>query len=188
MCSGIGRFDEAITLERRAQELDPLAHRLDVATTQLRAERFAEAARGASHVLETDPIHDRALATLGWARIKMGQTDEGLAALERAVSVAPGNTQWLAQLGQAYALAGRTDAARDVLRQLQERARTSYISPYLLAFVHTGLGEHEQALDLLERALATRTGAVYGIKGSLLFAPLRGHPRFQALLQKINLA
>ncbi len=188
MCSGIGRYDEAIALERRAQELDPLAHRLDVATTQLRAGRYDEAARGAARALEIDPVHDRALATLGWAQLKMGKTDEGLASLERAVSVAPGNTQWLVQLGQAYALAGRVDAAREVLRQLEDRARGGYVSPYPLAFVYTGLGEHERALDLLERALSERTGAVYGIKGSFLFAPLRGHPRFQALLKKINLA
>jgi len=188
MCAGIGRYDEAIALERRAQELDPLAHRLDVATTQLRAGRYAEAARGAARALEVDPVHDRALATLGWARLKLGETAAGLAELERAVSVAPGNTQWLAQLGQAYALSGRTDRAREVLRQLEERARTSYVSPYLLAFVYTGLGEHERALDLLEQALADRTGAVYGIKGSFLFAPLRGHPRFQALLKRVNLA
>jgi eukaryotic-like serine/threonine-protein kinase len=188
MCSGIGRYDEAIGLQRRAQELDPLAHRLDVATTQLRAGRYAEAARGAARALEVDPVHDRALATLGWAHLKLGETAAGLAELERAVSVAPGNTQWLAQLGQAYALSGQTDRAREVLRQLEERARTSYVSPYLLAFVYTGLGEHERGLDLLEQALADRTGAVYGIKGSFLFAPLRGHPRFQALLKRLNLA
>jgi serine/threonine protein kinase/Tfp pilus assembly protein PilF len=188
MCSGLGRYDEAIALERRAQELDPLAHRLDVATTQLRAGRYDEAARGAARALEIDPVHDRALATLGWAYLKMGKTDEGLVALERAVAVALGNTQWLAQLGQAYALAGRADRARDVLRQLEDRARTSYVTPYHLAFVYTGLGEHERALDLLERAFAERTGAVYGIKASFLFAPLRAHPRFQALLKKINLA
>jgi hypothetical protein len=29
---------------------------------------------------------------------------------------------------------------------------------------------------------------VFGIKGSFLFTSLRGHPRFQALLRKMNLA
>jgi serine/threonine-protein kinase len=188
MFSGLGRYDEAIPLQQRAQELDPLAHRMDVATTLLRAGRYAEAERGAAHALESDPVHDRARATLGWAYLKQGKTDKGLAELERAVAIAPANTQWLAQLGQAYAVAGRTDRAREVLRQLEDRARHSYVSPYHLAFVFTGLGDRERAMDLLERAFAEHAGAVYGIKGSFLFTPLHSHPRFQALLKKMNLA
>jgi len=187
MCSGLGRYDEAIALQRRAQALDPLAHRLDVATTQLRAGRYEEAARGATRALELDPDHARALATLGWALFKRGMTDEGLANLERAVALTPGNTQWLAQLGQAYGLAGRVDRARHVLRQLEERAREGYVSPYHVAYVYTGLGERDRALDELERAFAQRAGAVYGIKGAFLFEPLRGHPRFDALLERMNL-
>ncbi len=188
MCSALGRYDEALALQQRAQELDPLAHRTDVATTLIRAGRYAEAARGAAHALESDPVDARARATLGWAYVKQGKADEGLAELKRAVSVAPGNTQWLAQLGQAYALAGRTDQAREVLQQLEDRARHAYVSPYHLAFVLTGLGDHERALDLLERAFAEHAGAVYGIKGSFLFTSLHSHPRYQALLEKMNLA
>jgi hypothetical protein len=40
----------------------------------------------------------------------------------------------------------------------------------------------------LEHAVRERTGAAYGIKGSFLFAPLRTHPRFQALLRELHLA
>jgi hypothetical protein len=43
-------------------------------------------------------------------------------------------------------------------------------------------------VDCLERAYEERAGSVYGIKGSFLFTPLRPHPRFQALLGKMNLA
>jgi hypothetical protein len=83
---------------------------------------------------------------------------------------------------------GRADEAREVLRQLEDRARHTYVSPYHLAFVYTGLGEHERALDLLEQAFDERAGAMYGIKGSFLLAPLRSHPRFRTLLKKMNLA
>jgi serine/threonine protein kinase/Tfp pilus assembly protein PilF len=187
MCSALARYDEAIALQRRAQELDPLAHRLDVATTLLRAGRFEEAGAEAQSALDFDPNLDRAHATLGWAYLKRGRHAEGLAELKQAVTAAPRDTQWLAQLGQAYAMVGQVDAARDVLRQLEEKARDGYVTPYHLVFVYTGLGEHERALDLLEQAFTERTGAVYGIKGSFLFAPLRQHPRFRALLSKMNL-
>jgi len=188
MCGALERYDEAIALQRRAQELDPLAHRMDVASTMLRAGRYAEAAHGAQRVLESDPVYDRAHATLGWAYFRQGQQAQGVAELERAVSLSHANVQWLAQLGQAYALMGNTDKARDVLRQLEDRARETYVSPYHLAFVYAGLGEPERALDMLERAFEARTGAVYAIKGSVLLAPLRSHPRFIALLRKMNLA
>ncbi len=187
MCSGIERYEEAIAMEQRAQELDPLAHRLDVATTLLRAGRYDEAALGAARAVEFDPDHDRAHATLGWAYLKKGMADEGVAELERAVSLSPTNTNWFAQLGQAYALVGRGDKAREVAQQLEDQARRAYVSPYHLAFVYTGLGEHERALDLLERAFGERGGAMYGLKGSFLLAPLRPHPRFKALLKKMNL-
>jgi serine/threonine-protein kinase len=187
LCSAMGRYDEAIVLQRRAQELDPLSHRLDVVSTLLRAGRHHEALIGARNAVELDPGHDRGRATLGWAYFLSGRREEGLAELERAVSLSPNSTLWLGQLGQAYGLAGRADRAREVLRQLEARARTAYVSPYHLAYVHTGLGEYDQAVALLERASAERSGAVYGIGGSFLFTPLHGHPGFEAILRRMAL-
>ena len=75
-----------------------------------------------------------------------------------------------------------------MLRQLEELSARRYVSPYHFAYVHTGLGEHDRAMDWLERAYEERAGAIFGVKGSFLFTPLRSHPRFQALLRKMNLA
>jgi len=94
---------------------------------------------------------------------------------------------FLAQLGEAYAVAGKVGEAREVLRQLEELSRQRYVSPYHLAYVYTGLGEQDTAIDWLERAYQERAGAVYGVKGSFLFTTLRSHPRFTALLKRMNL-
>ena len=188
MLSALERYDEAIELQRRAHELDPLAHRMDIATTFLRAGRYDEALRTVTRVVEVDPHFAMAHATLGWAYLMKGMPDEGLAALQRAVSLSPESTLYLAQLGQAQAQVGRTEEAREILRRLEEMSRQRYVSPYHMAYVHTGLGEHERAMDWLERAYEERAGGVFGVKGSFLFVSLRGHPRFQALLRKMNLA
>jgi hypothetical protein len=95
---------------------------------------------------------------------------------------------WLAQLGEAFGLAGKPKRARAVLRELETQARSRWISPYYFAYVHVGLGEADRALDLLESAVEQRTGPVYSIKGSFLFAPLREQPRFRALLERMRLA
>src|SRR5207249_5272630 len=141
MCLALGRNDEALVMERRAQELDPLAHRADVARALLRAGRYDEALRAATHAVELDPQYARAHATLGWAYLKKGIREQGVAELEIAVSLSAGDTLWLAQLGQAYGLVGNVESARTVLHQLEELSRRRFVSPYHMAFVYTRLGE-----------------------------------------------
>jgi serine/threonine protein kinase/Tfp pilus assembly protein PilF len=188
MLGALERYDEALVMVKRAQELDPLAHRTDVANTLLRAGRYEEGLRAITPVIELDPHNPRAHATFGWALLRTGKSDAGLAALQKAVSLGPDETLYLAQLGEAYALTGRTAEAHDVLRQLKEWSGQRYVSPYHTAYVHTGLGQPDAALDLLERAFDEQSGPLYAIKGSYLFAALRQHPRFTALLRKMNLA
>ncbi len=187
LCAGLGRYDEAIALQHRAQELDPLAHRMDGVTTLLRAGRYDQAVVEGEDAVELDPAYDRARATLGWAYFLSGKQSEGLVELETAVSVSGRNTMWVGQLGEAYAMSGNADKARDILRELEERAKTGFVSPYHFAYVYTGLGEFDKALDLLERAVAERTGPAYSIKGSFLLAPLHEHARFRALLRQMKL-
>ena len=188
MCLALERNDEALAMERRAQELDPLAHRADVARALLRAGRYDEALQAATHAVELDPHYARAHATLGWAYLKKGIVKQGVAELEIAVSLSPGDTLWLAQLGQAYGMVGDVARARNVLHQLEELSGQRFVSPYHIAFVYTGLGEQDSAMDWLERAYEDRSGPVYSVKGSFLFTTLHAHPRFIALLRKMNLA
>ena len=187
VCAGIERYDKAIALLERASELDPLAHHVDIVTTLLRAGRIDEAIERGGHALQLEP-HERTHATLGWAYFLKGRREEGLAELEQAVAMAPGTLMWLAQLGEAYGLAGNEARAREILRTLEERSRESYVPPYYFAYIHAGLGEADRAMDYLERAVAERAGPAYAIKGSFLLAPLRPHPRFRALLRELKLA
>jgi eukaryotic-like serine/threonine-protein kinase len=187
LCGALGRYDESYALVKRAQELDPLTHRADVASALLRAGRYREALEQALSSVEFDPQYARARATLAWAYVKNGKVDEGIAELERSVAFAPEDTMLLGQLGEAYAIAGRSAEARDVQQRLEQLSRQRYVSPYHLAYVPAGLGDAETAIDWLEKASQERAGGIYGIKGSFLFADLRGHPRFQALLKRMNL-
>ncbi len=162
-------------------------HSCDIASTLLRADRYDEAMQEAKRLIEMQPDFALGHSTLGWAYVKKGRCEEGLAELEKAVSLNPGNTMLLAQLGQAYALAGKVGEAREVLQQLEELSRQRYVPPTHMAYVYTGLGDQDKAIDSLEQAYEERAGGVYGIRGSFLFTTLRSHPRFRALLKKMNL-
>lgn len=188
MLAGLERYDEALAIQRRAHETDPLEHRLDWVTTLLRAGRYEEALQGALNVVDLEPHLAHGRATLGWAYILLGRFEEGLAELRRAVALAPGHTMFEAQLGQALGLAGDLEGARRIADELEQTSKERYISPYHLAYVYTGLGEHDSAVKYLETAYEERAGALYTIKGSFLFRSLRGHPGFEALLAKMNLA
>jgi tetratricopeptide (TPR) repeat protein len=182
------RYEEALLMQQRAHELDPLVHRgIDISTTLLRAGRYDEALSTVLRVLDIDPHFALGHATLGWAYLLKKMPERGIAELEKAVSLSPEGTMYLAQLGEAYGVVGRTDEAREVLRRLEEMSTQRYVSPYHMAYIYTGLGEQERALDFLERAYEERAGALFGVKGSFLFTPLREHPRFKALLRKMNL-
>ncbi len=187
MLAGLGRFDEAIAAQEHAHALDPLAHRMDRITTLLRAGRFEEAIKPAEEAVEFEPGYDRARSTLGWAYFLNGNQSAGLAELERAVACSPGNTLWLGQLGQAYGMAGDEAKARAILKQLEDYAREKFVSPYHFAYVYTGLGDPERALDYLEQAVIARTGPTYAMRSSFLFSSLHNHPRFRALLRELKL-
>jgi Flp pilus assembly protein TadD len=159
-----------------------------VAAALLRAGRFEEAAAEARQSIAFDPNFPRGHSALGWALIALGEHAEGVAEMEWAERVSNGDPTFLAQLGEAYATVGRSDEARAILRRLETLSTQRVVSPYTFAYVHTGLGEHERALDYLEQAYAERAGAIFAIKGSFLFVPLRGHPRFKSLLARMHLA
>lgn len=188
LCSSQERFDDAVREVRRAHELDPLLIQSDVATTLLRADRIEEAMEEARRALQADPGAPRCHSILGWILILRGDNAAGIASLERAVALAPGATLFLSQLGQAYALTGNPERAREILERLRDRATREFVSPYHFAYVHAGLGEADAAIDWLERAFERHSGAIYGIKGSFLFRNLRTHPRFESLLRRMNLA
>jgi hypothetical protein len=57
---------------------------------------------------------------------------------------------------------------------------------YNLACYHAYAGAPETALDLLERATASGGGDPDWLRHDPDFAPLRGHPRFEALLAGIH--
>ncbi len=103
MLSALERYDEAIEMQRRAHEIDPLAHRMDFATTHLRAGRFDDALHAVGLVLDVEPGLPLAHATLGWVHTFRGMPEQGLASLRHALSLAPDNTLYAAQLGQALA-------------------------------------------------------------------------------------
>src|SRR5216117_2428238 len=183
----LGQFDRAIKEGKRAVELDPLSliNNADLGWLYFNARRYNEAEAQARKTLEMDSHFYLAHYYLGEVLQFKGQLTEAIAEYKKAAEL-DDDPFVLGLLAQAYAKLGQRDEALKMLGQLQELATRRYATSYSFALVHIALGEKDKAIDWLERAYRDRAGPdIALIKVDPFLDPLRGHPRFEALVQKI---
>lgn len=168
-----GRISEAIAQMTVAAESDPLSFLLNASAAVIHyLGRDYDAAEEHCHrALEINPHHEPAHFTLGLAMQQRGRLEEARASLEKALSISRGEPHVVAALGHL-------DRDRAALGRLSELSLTRGVSPVHFATVHTALGEHEAALDWLERAKEQRSGWLVYLKTEPRFDALRGYDRF----------
>jgi TolB-like protein len=182
----LGHYDPAIAQGKRALEQDPLSLIInaDLAWAYFCARRFDAAEAQARKTLEIDPAFFRVHYYLGEVLQFKGQLEGAIPEYQRAFEL-NGDSFSLGMLGQAYARNGQKDEAQRILVQLNEQAKSRYVTPYVVAIVDVALGEKERAVDELERAYARgETNYLFRIKVDPMLDDLRGDPRFEALVQK----
>ncbi|HVW84475.1 MAG TPA: tetratricopeptide repeat protein [Bryobacteraceae bacterium] len=186
----LGRFDEAEAEIRRSRMLDPWSTIIiegDAFIQMLRG-RYDEAIRLYGEALAIDPKFYKSWTSTGRALIQKGQYEEGIRMLEKGRALVGDVPNILGALGQAHALNGNADKAREILQELRSPSREGIVPFTCMAIVHLGLGETDQALDALERACERRETPLNGLKVHPVYDGLRGHPRFEALLRRVRLA
>lgn len=101
------------------------------------------------------------------------------------VALANENPGGTAELGFAYAAAGRTQQARKMLRNLAVMSSQQYVSPCDYALIYVGLGDKDKAFTWLEKAY--REGAV--MAGAFVdprWDAIRNDPRYQDLKRRMG--
>jgi len=172
---------------KRAVELDPISPigHTDVATVYMVARRYDEAIAQLRNTLETDPDFYWAHRQLGLSLELKGAPGDAIIEYQRAAKLND-DPRVLAFIGHAQGSIGRQTEAREILAQLTDASKTRYISGYSFAVIHLALGEKDQALDWLEKDAREGTGfEINFIKVDPCLDPLRGDPRFEALVSKV---
>jgi serine/threonine protein kinase/Flp pilus assembly protein TadD len=152
--AALGRFDEALANMEKAKALEPLSlvvHHHQ-AWIYVMARRFSEASRIARQALELDSDYSFAWWWLGIAQTEMGEIEDAVRSLERAAAIFGDFSLGQSALGHVFGRAGRRDGAMACLRAL-ERGDTQWIDSYHLALVHAGLGQVEEAIACLAKAV-----------------------------------
>lgn len=176
-----GRLADAFAQMNIALESDPLSFQLNAYSAAIHyLARSYDAGEELCHrALEINPHHEPAHFTLGLLHQQRGRVVDALASLEKALAISRGEPHVLAALG-ALTL------DRACLEQLTALAQTRDVSAVHFATVHIALGEHELALDYLERAEAVRSGWLVYLATEPRFDAVRGEGRFGALMGRMK--
>jgi TolB-like protein/tetratricopeptide (TPR) repeat protein len=191
--AGQRRFDDALKLLTIAERADPLASVVHqgIGFNYAWLGDFERALPSLNAALELNPNDLFAAFMLVQAYIELNRLDEAESAAAQVEGII-GEGSWSLN---AHALLnyarGDEHGARQIVSRMIEMHENGNTEPTLAplighAFMH--FGEIEEAMDWFERA--TDTPNPFHNFATLFFASrttLRNHPRFQALMEKINL-
>jgi TolB-like protein/DNA-binding winged helix-turn-helix (wHTH) protein len=177
----MGRHEENLEHCRRGLESDPfnLLLNTSVATALADLGRYDEAVAQYRRTLDLEPQFHMARNSLARLYSRMGRHEEAI--------VEAGKTGSKIGLAEVYALAGRREEARRLLREFKALTKDRYVSPLAVASVHVALGEKDQAIDYLEGAYRARRTALSHLKADPGLQSLQSDPRFEDLLRRMNL-
>ncbi|HSL22690.1 MAG TPA: winged helix-turn-helix domain-containing protein [Vicinamibacterales bacterium] len=169
-----------------ALRLDPLSQSTHflLAWCYLFGGELSRALDQARKTLDLFPDSLHAWYAVGLSQLALGRRQEAVVALEKAASVSR-EAVGLGYLGCAYAQAGRLEDARALLDELLASKARHFVPLKPFIILYLALGETDCALAALEEAYEMRDPILFGVAVTPPFAMLRGHPRFEALLERL---
>jgi TolB-like protein len=181
--AALGRFDEALAMDRQAMELDPLnpSGGVSLGQTAYYAGRLDEAATALKKALELAPGRPHGHNMLGRVYLALLRPQEARAEMEQE-----SDPLWRLH-GQAlayHALGRKKDS---------DAALAGFIAKYhgeaafQIAEVYAFRGETDRAFEWLERAYSQRDSGLAEIKGDPLLKNLEHDPRYATFLKKLGL-
>ena len=184
---GLGQLDEALVSARRAAEVDLIVAAAVPYIHYLRGE-YETAANELHRLIELRPGDPWNWRTLAWVETARGRYDEAMEAWERENEDTPADPFSPVGIAVTHAVAGRAAEARAILSDM-EKLRDDPAWPQELqgmAEAYAALGDYDRAFELLDEAVAAHTEG-WALRTDPDLDPLRGDPRFEALLQRAGL-
>ncbi|HSA94735.1 MAG TPA: winged helix-turn-helix domain-containing protein [Acidobacteriota bacterium] len=185
----LAKLDEALAQVEQALELDPLSPHLHMwLSCFLWLKRdYDRALPAARFFVEIDPENYMAHFMVGNILRDSGRFAESVAPMRLCLEFGHGAPAMMGWLAMNLAKSGEVGEAREWLARIQAAAAKAYVSPTSFVMAYVGLGEYDEALTWIERAIDERDSIIIPIKTYAFFDPLRADPRFQACVRRMNL-
>ena len=192
-----GQFDTAVERLRQVAELDPLTvdHKVQVGWVLQWAGRYEEALEQYDYALSIIPdddthqlmrstVHMHTALTLA----SLGQQEEAAEHAEKSMGLADGDILMSGGHAIIFARLGMRERALELFEQYEVIANDSgYADPITGLYLFVALGDHDRAIDYMERAVDERSPSVMFIPQDRDLDALRKNPRFVALMERTGL-
>ncbi|HKF55113.1 MAG TPA: tetratricopeptide repeat protein, partial [Blastocatellia bacterium] len=177
----MARFDESIAEINRAHELDPVSLSIstEMGSPYYYMRQYDTALEKYTEAHEMDPGFPLAVYCMALCYGQKSQFNQAIGLLGRG----KGGHSPTGAVGYFYGMSGHPKEGREVLSDLMKID----FPPTNIARVFVGLGEKEQALLWLERAIDQRDERAVMLKVDPHFDSLRSDPRFRNLLGRLGL-
>ena len=177
-----GRFDEALQLNHRAVDLDPLnaGSWEALAETELFMGQLDQSAADSKKALELEPDHWSSPIDLSRVYLLQGRPQDALPEIEHVHNAT--YRAWLYAL--TYYALGRKKESDAALRELTTKYHAS--NAFEIATIYAFRNQTDEAFEWLDRAYAQRDPGMMATKVEPLLNSLHNDPRFAALLKKLN--
>jgi len=184
------RFDEGIEEIRIAMELDPLSPliREVLGEAYYFSGQYDQAIDECKKTLVIESNIHNAHHLLGRIYVQKSMFEEAIREFQKAIDLSNRKILWyLGDLGYAFGIMGNKDKAIEILEELHEQSKQRHVSNIVMVLVYLGLGEEERALDYLEKGIEEHEVVNHIVTVDPSLRKLRQHPRFKAILKKMNL-
>jgi DNA-binding winged helix-turn-helix (wHTH) protein/TolB-like protein len=188
----LGRKEEAMSQIELARDLEPLStivlrNYFSVVYYRREDERLTALAEQIASLNES-PLANLWTRAAAYSRTgNNAQLIEMAEAYQQAHQDKPAPTIVAVYQALAYARTGQLDKAREIVAFIKQEATVNPAAAYRLATIYAALGRSDEAIALLERCYAVRDDRLVWLKVEPFFDSLRGDPRFQELLRRMNL-
>lgn len=184
-----GRRAEAEAEMVKSRELDPsIGSAITESGVDYQLRDFAGLVEASRKGVDLNPNEWVEHFYLGVGFEGTGKQLEAISEYQKAVALSGGDQDATAALAHAYVSVGRRAEAQKILEDMEQKTKSAYVSPYLLATVYAALGGKERAFQLLEKAYAEKSlDITWHLKADLRIDNLRSDPRYQNLLSRIGL-
>ncbi len=188
--AGRGRLAESAREMERAHALDPLSRIIgtELGWIYYLMRRNDDAEAQVRRTVALDPNYPHGSMVLGLVFIAKGRYAEAIQALQRGIDLGGDYDLQYAALIFAHARAGNRATALKLLDEVIERSKRGEFGSFTLAMAYSGLGEIDQGIAALHRAIEERDIFMPEIFFDPLLDPLRKDPRFRKVEELMGVA